>query len=82
MIAPPWKTAELEENEQVWIDAFEYYVYFTDENKHSINPIDIKEIKQAKFLDIAKVKKLKINRELTVAITNKLKLAKKLAKFI
>ena len=42
----------------------------------------LNEIKQAKFLDIAKVKKLKINRELTVAITNKLKLAKKLAKFI
>ena len=59
-----------------------YYVYYTDENRHTIKPIDLNEIKQAKFLDIVTVKKLKINRELTVAITNKLKLAKKLAKFI
>ncbi len=59
-----------------------YFIYVTDEHKYNINPIDKNEIKEALFKDITHIKKLKINRELTVAISNKLKLAKKLAKSI
>ncbi len=59
-----------------------YYIYVTDENKYHINPIDKNEIKEACFKDIIDIRKMKINRELTVAISSKLKLAKKLAKNI
>ena len=59
-----------------------YYIYVADENRYNPTPIDTNEIMESRFETIVEIKKLKINRELNVAITNKLKLAKKLAKNI
>lgn len=59
-----------------------YYVYKTGEKKFDIKPVDTNEVNEALFVDIKDIKNLKINRELNVAITTKLKLAKKLAKEI
>lgn len=59
-----------------------YYVYKTGEKKFDIKPLDTNEVNEATFKEIKAIKNLKINRELNVAITTKLKLAKKLAKEI
>lgn len=59
-----------------------YYIYSVNEDNYNPSPIDTNEINAAEFKDILVVKNLKINRELNVVVTNKLKLAKKLARTI
>jgi len=59
-----------------------YYIYYTNIGNINIRPIDNKEIHSAKFCFINRINTLHINRELSVAINNKISKIKDIAKFI
>lgn len=58
-----------------------YYVYYT-RNTYEVKPNDTDEIHSAKFCFINRIKTLNINRELAVAINNKIKKIKAIAKLV
>lgn len=60
-----------------------YYIYCIDDNIFSnCVPIDKNEIRDIKFIDINKIKNFQINKELRIAISNKLSTCKLFAKEI
>ena len=58
-----------------------YYVFSVNESIiEKLKPIDTKEIKKIEFIDISLHKNLNINKEMKVALTRKLRIAKKISK--
>ena len=59
-----------------------YYIYYTQITDINVKPIDNEEIHSAKFCFINRINTLHINRELSVAINNKISKIKDIAKFV
>ena len=59
-----------------------YYVYYTQHSNTRVKPNDTEEIHSAKFCFINRIKTLNINRELAVAINNKITKIKTIAKLV
>ena len=59
-----------------------YFVYYLVNKIEKINPIDTNEINESRFVDINELLSYNSNREMYIALTKKLKFAKKICKAI
>ena len=59
-----------------------YFVYYLVNKIDNINPIDTNEINESRFVDINELLSYNSNREMYIALTKKLKFAKKICKAI
>ena len=59
-----------------------YYVYYVLNKVNNITPIDTNEINESRFVEIEELLTLNSNREMYIALTKKLKFAKKICRGI